>query len=239
MYQNIDDMNIYYKVEGNGKDLILLHGWGLNLETFNKLNDDLKYEYKVYRIDLPGFGKSVINKPLSILEVTDVLHKFINKMKIENPILIGHSYGGRIGIVYSSMYSVDKLVLISTPGIKHKLNWDKRVRIRLYKVFKRLGINLNIGSNDYKNSSDINKKMLVKTVNHDLTVYMNSIECPTLLLYGRNDKITSVSLGMNINKEIKSSTLIVLDDCGHFPYIERFNYFILVLKSYLGDNHAC
>ena len=66
MYQNIDDINIYYKVEGTGKDLILLHGWGLNLETFNKLNDDLKYEYKVYRIDLPGFGKSVINKPLSI-----------------------------------------------------------------------------------------------------------------------------------------------------------------------------
>ena len=81
--------------------------------------------------------------------------------------------------------------------------------------------------------------MLAMTVNKDLRQYMRKIKTPTLLLYGRNDYITKVSLGKRINKIIKPSTLIILEECGHFPFVDRFNYFILVLRSYLGDNYAC
>ena len=63
--------------------------------------------FNVYAIDLPGFGKSDIGVPLSVEEVTEIVHKFILEMKIEKPIILGHSYGGRVAIVYASKYPVD------------------------------------------------------------------------------------------------------------------------------------
>ncbi len=237
MLIKIKEIDINYEVEGNGKDLVLLHGWDSNLNIFDNLTNELVNEYKIWRIDLPGFGKSIINKPLTVLEVSDIVNEFIIKMNIFNPIILGHSYGGRIGIVYASKYDIDKLVLVSTPGFVSKPKLKKRIKMITFKTLKKMGIRLNMGSQDYRNSNDINKLMLVKTINQDLTKYMNKINCTTLLLYGKIDKVTSVSLGKAINKQINSSTLITLDECGHFPFIDRLNYFTLVLRSFLGDEY--
>lgn len=237
MLIKIKEIDINYEVEGNGKDLVLLHGWDSNLNIFDNLTNELVNEYKIWRIDLPGFGKSIINKPLSVIEVSDIVNEFIIKMNIFNPIILGHSYGGRIGIVYASKYDIDKLVLVSTPGFVSKPKLKKRIKMIAFKTLKKMGIRLNMGSQDYRNSNDVNKLMLVKTINQDLTKYMNKINCPTLLLYGKIDKVTSVSLGKVINKQINSSTLITLDECGHFPFIDRLNYFTLVLRSFLGDEY--
>ena len=65
-------------------------------------------------------------------------------MNINNPIILGHSYGGRIGIVYASKYNVDKLVLVSSAGIKEKLTKRKQFKIKVYKFFKKHHINLNL-----------------------------------------------------------------------------------------------
>lgn len=238
IYININDINIHYKVEGNGKDIILLHGWGANLNTFKGISKYLKDNFKVYSLDLPGFGESVIGLPLTVEEVADIIHEFVNKLNINNPIILGHSYGGRIGIVYASKYNVDKLVLVSSAGIKEKLTKRKQFKIKVYKFFKKHHINLNLGSKDYKDADVVKKEMLVKTVNQDLRKYMNKINTPTLLMYGENDKTTSVGMAKIINKEIKNSTLIILDECGHFPYLDRPNYFLLILNSFLmGDNN--
>lgn len=239
MFFYINDININYLVEGEGKDIILLHGWGSNLHIFDNITNELKTAWKVWRIDLPGFGKSNINQPLSVEQVSDILFEFIVQNKIVNPTILGHSYGGRIGIVYASKYNVNKLILVSTPGIKNKLSIKKRLKVFIFKLFKRIGITLNVGSNDYKNSNDINKQMLVKTVNQDLRIFMNKIRCLTLLLYGTKDNVTNMELAKKINKEINSSVLIPLEECGHFPFIDRFNYFMIVLKTFLGDNNAC
>lgn len=168
-----------------------------------------------------------------------MIHRFIVKLNIIKPIILGHSYGGRIGIVYASKYEVDKLVLVSSAGIKEKLTKRKQFKVKLYKFFKRYNIKLNLGSKDYKDADVVKKEMLVKTVNQDLRKYMNNINVPTLLLYGKNDMTTKVELGEIINKEIKDSTLILLDECGHFPYLDRPNYFLLILNSFLmGDQNG-
>lgn len=98
MLIKIKEIDINYEVEGNGKDLVLLHGWDSNLNIFDNLTNELVNEYKIWRIDLPGFGKSIINKPLSVIEVSDIVNEFIIKMNIFNPIILGHSYGGRMRI---------------------------------------------------------------------------------------------------------------------------------------------
>ena len=226
-------------MEGSGKEIILLHGWGASLLTFTKLAKNLSSSFKVYTIDLPGFGKSEIGVPLGVEEVADLIHDFVIKLNIEAPILAGHSYGGRVAIFYSSKYAVEKLVLISSAGMKQKLKFSKRFKVRVYKILKKCHLPVKMGSKDYQNADNVKRIMLVKAVNLDLREQMKHIVAPTLLLYGTKDTVTPVSLGYQIKECIHNAELIELEECGHFPYLDRLSIFSIIMMSFLlGDKDA-
>ena len=126
--------------------------------------------------------------------------------------------------------------MVSSPGIKQKFNLLKWFKIRIYKLAKLLKIKLNIGSSDYKKANGYLRNVLVKAVNRDLTMDMNKIICPTLLIYGEKDKVVKIYIGKEINKKIKNSGLVIIPKCGHFPYIEKFRYFLIVLKSFINGD---
>lgn len=234
---NLNQINISYEKIGNGYPIILLHGWGANKNTFNKLANNLKDNFTLYLIDLPGFGESEIGLPLNLYDVVDVIHQFVKKLNIDNPIIIAHSYGTRLAIIYSSLYPVKKLVLISAAGIKERLPLKKRINIKIYKMLKRMNINIKMGSRDYMDADNVKRKMLVDAVNTDLTKEMNEINTECLLLYGTDDKTTHISLGKKIEAKIKNSRLIEIENAGHFPYLEQPSVFNLILSSFLiGDN---
>lgn len=232
----IKNININYTVSGVGPALIFLHGWGSELHTFDRLADQINEDFTVYQIDLPGFGQSQINGEYTLDEYADIINEFCRSLAIINPVIIGHSFGGRVAIVYASKYQIAKLVLVSSPGVKPKFNLMKWLKIKMYKVSKFFKLKLNFGSTDYKNANDILKKVLVKAVNRDLTIEMDRITCPTLLIYGKNDKTVKLYIGREINNKIKNSGLVVVPKCGHFPYIERFRYFLIVLKSFISGD---
>ena len=118
----IDNILINYTVSGFGRPLIFLHGWGCDLHTFDNLSVLLNEDYKVYQIDLPGFGESEIKESLTVENYAYIINKFCLSLAINSPIIIGHSFGGRVAIMYASKYEVDKLVLIASPGIKQHFN---------------------------------------------------------------------------------------------------------------------
>lgn len=235
----MNDFNLHYEVIGEGYPIILLHGWGASLRTFDKLSRDLSSLYRVYSIDLPGFGDSEIGVPLSVSEVADLINQFCKMLQLEKPIILGHSYGGRVAIVYASRYPVHKLILVSAAGIKQKLKISKKIKIRIYKTFKKLHIPVKMGSSDYQNADNVKRIMLVQAVNQDLKEEMKKIHVPTLMLYGKDDLVTPLSLAEEIKHHIKDSVLVELEDCAHFPYLDRPSYFTLVLMSFLvGEDHA-
>ena len=231
----IKDININYEVSGVGSPLIFLHGWGVDLHTFDKLSSQLCEDFTVYQIDLPGFGKSEILGSYSIDDYAMYINEFCLSLAIINPIIIGHSFGGRVAIKIASTYKIDKLVLISSPGIKQKFNLLKWIKIRIYKIIKNFNLNLKMGSIDYKNANGHLKNVLVKAVNLDLTYELEKINVPTLLLYGKKDKTVPLYVGKRINKLIKNSGLVIVDKSGHFPYIDRFRFCLIILKSFLFD----
>src|SRR6056297_1151738 len=114
MKVTIDGININYIQEGKGYDIILLHGWGGSIETMNPIFLYFRNFARVTSIDLPGFGKS--DKPkeaINSYEYCDIIYKFIKKIGIEKANIIGHSHGGRIGIILAAQHSdiINKLVL--------------------------------------------------------------------------------------------------------------------------------
>lgn len=231
--------DINYIRYGNNKNrtIVMLHGWGQNIEMMKFIGD--KLDEDVLIIDLPGFGKS--KEPdtvLSIYDYANLVHDLISNLEIKNIILIGHSFGGKIALAYASKYKVEKLVLLASPfkSKENKIN----IRTKVLKKLKKVpGLNKleefakkHIGSTDYKNANGIMREILVKHVNLDITEDVKKITCPTLIIWGDNDECVPVSDGKLLEKLIKDSGLIVFEGCTHYAYLERLDQLIRILNEF-------
>ena len=237
---NVKSIDINYIQYGKGSDVVLLHGWGQNILMMQPLGDKLSSNHRITIIDLPGFGETPEPKmELTIYDYNDILEEFLEKLKIKNPILIGHSFGGRISMIYSSKNKVDKLVLFGSPCLVRKPKLTLKVRI--LKFLKKVPVinklegfaKRHIGSRDYKNASDMMRKILVNTVNTDLSDCCGKIDCPTLLIWGENDSEVDVEEAKKIEEMINDAGLVVLPNSTHYAYLENLNHVTNILKNFL------
>lgn len=240
----LKDIDVYYELKGKrGKNVILLHGWGQNTKMMEYIADFLCKHFKVYSLDLPGFGNTAEpNESWGNEDYVELLKEFVDTKKIKNPILIGHSFGCRIALYYAYKYEVYKMVLTGAAGIKPKrtLRWYFNVYTYklgkiLLKPFKNLSEKLrkNAGSEDYKNASDVMKGTLVKCVNFDITPYLKDIKPETLLVYGDKDTATPLWMGKKLEKEMNNATLVVFEGDDHFAYFHQGDRFNRVLDAFL------
>lgn len=236
MIKKIKDIDINYVQYGTGKDVVLLHGWGQNIQMMDPLGKLLK-NCRITILDLPGFGSSM--EPSFAYNISDyasLLHEFLKELKIDNPILIGHSFGGRIAIYYASMYQVSKLVLFGSPFIKRE---NDSLKLKVFKSLKKIKFLNNLaevmknhlGSEDYKNASGVMRQILVNTVNTDLSSNASKITCPTLLIWGNNDEAVPVSEAKKLESLIDDSALIVLNGT-HYCYLENLNHISCILENF-------
>ena len=236
----INDIEINYKQYGNpsGKDVVLLHGWGQNIEMMEPLGNNLE-DFHITILDLPGFGKSSEpTKALTIYEYKDILKEFLTNLKIENPIIMGHSFGGRIAIIYAASEPVEKLVLFGAPCIrKQKTSMKEKVLKGLKKLpgMNTIGEYMKkyIGSEDYKNASPIMREILVNTVNEDLSECAKKITCPTLLIWGTNDQAAPIEEARELEKLLSDGALIELPGLTHYAYLEALPQVINILNNFL------
>lgn len=237
---NVKNIDVNYIQYGKGKDLVLLHGWGQNIEMMKPLGDKLEDKYKITIIDLPGFGES--EEPKEVFSIEDycvVIEEIIKKLKIKKPTMIGHSFGGRISIVYASRNEVDKLILFGSPCIRHEEKMS--LKVRTLKFMKKVPVvnklegfaKKHIGSRDYKNASDMMRKILVETVNKDLSDYAKKIDVPTLLMWGDNDLEEPVERAKELEMIMKDAGLIVFPNSSHYAYLENLNQVVKIIKGFV------
>lgn len=247
--QLIQGLTINYKETGAGKPVVLLHGWGSNLEAFTRVQQNLESSFHVISVDLPGFGKSQEpNNVWGVYEYTGFIEEFLRVKNISNPILVGHSYGGRVSIVYSSRNPVHKLILLDSAGIKPTRPLSYYIRVYTYKFVKAVlpylvgrtkandiieNYRKQQGSSDYKSASPIMRQVLVKSVNEDLKAEMPKIKAPALLVWGENDTATPVSDAKIMEKLIPNAGLVVLKNAGHFAFVEKLGEFLIILNNFL------
>ncbi len=247
----VNDFNIHYEKYGNEKhNIIILPGWGDTRSTFNNLISVLKEYYTVYIIDYPGFGNSKFpNRDLDIYDYANLIKDFITINSIDNPIIISHSFGGRISIILAGLYKlpIKKMILIDAAGIKHKKKFKLKIKQAIYKLLKKIGIILpkkirntylnkliNIfGSADFKNLDPNIRKTFIKVINEDLTEYLSDINTSTLLIWGENDNDTPLDDGKLMNIKIEDSGLIVIPNASHFPYLEYPYYITKIILEFL------
>ena len=240
MLKKIKNIDVNYIQYGNpkGKDIILLHGWGQNIEMMKPIGDNLE-DYHITILDFPGFGESDEPKTaLTIYDYEEILEELLSDLKIRNPIVMGHSFGGRVAIVYASRNKVEKLVLFGAPCIR---NERKSTKEKVLKGLKKLpGMNgigeymkKFIGSDDYRNASPIMRETLVNTVNEDLTECAKKIEAPTLLIWGTLDTAAPIEDAKRLEGLLIDGALIELPGCTHYAYLEALPQVINILNNFL------
>lgn len=243
MLKHIKNVDINYTLYGEGKnEVVLLHGWGQNIEMMKPVGDKLKKNNKIIIIDLPGFGLS--SEPDTIwtmYDYADAVKELLDSLKVKNPILIGHSFGGKISLIYASKYKVNKLILFGSPYKKEiqKLSTKTKILKGLKKVpllNKLEGFaKKHIGSTDYKNASEVMRKILVEHVNLDITDDVKKITCPTILVWGTLDKEVPLSEAYELEKLINDSAVIEYPGCTHYAYLENLNQTVNIIKNFIGD----
>lgn len=254
MFTEIDGIRTNYRKEGNGENVLMLHGWGTSADLFAAIIDALKGKYTVYAPDLPGFGQTEEPpEPWSVGDYADFTVKFCEKMNIGKAILFGHSFGGRIILKLLARedcpIACEKAILTGSAGIKPVPTRKARLRGKMYKAGKRVlsfkpirllfpnaleNLRKRHGSADYLAASPLMRQTLVKAVNEDLAPLLPKIGAEVLLIWGENDDATPLSDGKRMEREMPNAALVTLENAGHYAFLEQQYTFLRIISSYLG-----
>lgn len=250
---------IHYVEAGDAAkpNVILLHGLGANVSSWQFNIAALAQNYHVIALDQIGFGAS--DKPMLKYRVgtyVDFLDKFMSEVKIDKASLIGNSLGGWVAALTAIKYPnrIEKLILVDAAGIKpsdldmdliYSLNYSTRDEVRslLKKVFysqtivgtdafveQSIAVRVSAGDSYTINS-------LIESIrrNEDFVDgRLAEIKKPTLIIWGKQDGLLKLADGEKYRSGIAGSELIVFDQCGHVPQAEKALDFNKAVLNYLA-----
>ncbi len=216
------------------QDLIILHGWNLSGKRFHALADRFrKAGFRVFAPDMPGFGdEKAPDVAWHVSDYAEFLHRYITKHTIKNPILVGHSFGGRVSLKYAELYPsrVKKIVLTGTPGYSP----IPSKKLRFFLIISKIGgiifqlpglrhiadgarkwLYYIAGAREFLRAEGAMRQTFKYIVADDLSTAMRSVAVPCLLVWGQNDTIVPVSVAERMRDTIRGSRLIIMPEMTH------------------------
>jgi len=253
--------SIHYFDMGSGPVVVLLHGLGSRKEDWVPVLEPMAQKYRLLVPDQIGFGRS--DKPLldySVQTYVDFLNEFLRQLKVEKVSLVGESLGGWIAALYvaeigggAHLIPVEKLVLVDAAGLKQDtpipdLNPSSLVAMRgvMEAVFY---------DTSWVNEDALRKIFTDKLAVHDgytvrsflgnptrekerLDDRLASIRVPTLVTWGKQDKLLPIASGEHYAAGIAGAKMISFEKCGHVPPIEKTEEFLAAVMAFLGSGAA-
>lgn len=235
-----------YQIFADGSEkesLIILPGWGKTLTEWIPTAKLLCNKYRVICLDLPGFGgTSKPKEDFDTYSYAGFVEQFLVKLKINKCSLLGHSFGGRLGIILAANTNmITNLILVDSAGVEKKSlvakmkavvsralkpltkNMPKSLRQRIVSV---------LGSSDYKSAGNL-RTSFVKIVNQDLTHLLPEIKARTLVIWGNHDKQLSIKNTKVFKNLIPEVVVRVVWGAGHSPHLEKPRQFLEIINEYL------
>lgn len=247
---------IVFEKTGQGKALIILHGWGSNKRVMMPLAKQLSHLRTCYVMDLPGFGSSPEpDSSWTIDDYTDAIQAFIQSLAIEKTDLLVHSFGGRIALKLCAREfgrkHIGKVLITGGAGMKPRRSIKfylkkytaKALKLPLLllpepqksKMLDRLretSLWKKLGSGDYSQLSGVMRETFVKSVTEFLEPTLPEIPHEVLLLWGKNDDATPLYQAERMEKGIKHSALVVVDEAGHYAFLDRPKHFASIAEAF-------
>ncbi len=241
---NISGTNINYFEGGNGKIIIFLHGWGQSSVCFLELAEKIKKGYKVFLLDLPGFGKS--GTPDFIWNYNNyakIVQEFCEKLDIKNPIIVGHSFGAKIAFISDKIMETGKIIVYS--GSLNN-NWSLFRLFNIYLIYLFQFTyptllfyfhNKFLHPRNYTNFFvwDGKRAKIMLNIYRHLKFNLNNINQHNIkhfyFLRGKRDRISNIKFDEKIFEKDKA---FIFEDSGHFSHIseaEKFETLLLDICS--------
>jgi pimeloyl-ACP methyl ester carboxylesterase len=242
---------MHYTDNGSGPLVLMIHGFGGSFMDFAMLDSLIRDNYRVIRVDLPGFGLSdfpdVGDKPDYQKLYTDYFNFFLDTLHIDTMYLAGNSMGGMMSWVITNEHpeKVKKLVLLNSAGydmdqtikkLKFNNTWLQTLFHRgipnyviasaLKNIFYTTNANTTFKTDrtaDFWNKEGNLDVIFSLATSHAFpdTALITSIHCPTLIIWGKQDNLIPCTAADKFHRDIANSRVIVYDSCGHAPMIER------------------
>jgi len=234
--------------------LLCLHGWGGSSASYQELRDALKNDpITVFAPDLPGFGSEPDpERPWTVDDYADWVTEYLKKQNVAGPILLlGHSHGGRISLKLAARKTVPirHMYLCAAAGMRRR-RYVKRV---LGLVLSKIGHVLFlipgvkslepkarkllarfVGSYDYEKASDLMKKTLVLVTKENLEPLLASVDVPTDIFWGEDDRQTPVADAYILRDGIKGSDLHVFPGVRHRVHRDKAREIAGVIREQLN-----
>nr|MDD6336173.1 alpha/beta hydrolase [bacterium] len=242
---------------GQGRPVLLLHGWGGNADSMQPVTQTVADAGMMAIVpDFPGHGRTPPpDTAWGVEEFAGQMLALLDSLGVERCDIIAHSFGGRVALVLAAHHPerVGRMVLTGCAGIRPRRGLIKRLKVLAYKCGKKLasrpaaakicakmGIDLAVrmeraGSADYRAIRDKTmRQTFVRVVGEDLSPLLPLIQAPTIAIWGDRDDATPLWMGCRMARRMQDCALIPFEGEGHFAYLtqsQRFNrialYFLL------------
>ena len=256
---------IHYTDEGQGIPVVMIHGFGGSFLNWNKLDARMNSEYRVIRVDLPGFGLSDLPEPDGaktdfVQQYRDFMTFFIDTLHLDSLYVVGNSMGGMMawGTAADHPDKVKKLVLLAAAGYDLENisnNVARFMKMPFIRSFFLRGLPLSssegsakkvyadttkinhesVRNNNMMWNRDGNIKAACDIVSCGIypdSTLITKIQCPTLIIWGKQDQIVPVDHAYRFQRDIKGSQLLIYDTCGHCAMMERPDETAAAIKAF-------
>jgi len=249
-FLEMDGMPVHYRINGEGEPLVLIHGTGASLHTWEKWTKILEKDYKIISLDMPAFGLTGPNpKGVYTLEYyAKFLDSFLKKIEVDTFSIAGNSLGGGIAWKYASLFpkKVKSMILVDPMGYPRKGELPFALRLAANKYASQYLKVVTPKSLFYKSMNEVyhnddlvtdelvnryyemylregNRQAFVDRAREKETIdtsIIASIKTPTLILWGEKDIWISPEDAPKFQRDIEGSELIIYPNAGHVPMEE-------------------
>ncbi|MFQ5492911.1 MAG: alpha/beta fold hydrolase [Candidatus Dojkabacteria bacterium] len=247
-------MKVNYCVKGEGRTIILLHGWGGSIGSLEKLQQELAdMGFQVFNLDLPGFGDSGIpGKAMTLDDYVEYLDKLVTRLNIYKPIFVGHSFGGKLAMKYAinKPGTLSNLVVIDASGINPRNSAKRSLLYLPAKIFgavfdlpglklvkpivRKLFYKFVVREHDYVKSDHI-RQTFQNIISEHLDGKLDQIKTDTLVIWGEKDTVTPLWQGQQLASKIAGSRFEVVEGAKHSLPLEMPEVVARIIYSYLNN----
>ena len=256
-------MSLHITTRGQGQNLVLIHGWGMNSEVWHSIVPELGKDYCVTTIDLPGHGQSrEVKSDYSLSHVLALLSEVIP----EDSTILGWSLGGLLAQAFALQYPrcVSKLILVASNaqfqqsekwlcamkpevlnGFIENLKQDYKATLQQFLMLQALG------APDAKQTiRELKERLflhgepefaaleggLLLLKNISMVKKIKQVRCPVLLINGKLDGLVPVMAGKQMSEIFPNVELTIIEKAAHAPFISHSDLFVNRIREFLSKH---